>query len=269
VPPTLPAELRRRDPAFIRRLFPLLAWLVDRYYRTEVEGIENLVDGKFLGVATHNGGMTTPDLYGLLVAFWRRFGIETPGYGMMHKMGFAVPGFGSFMARLGALPASRTSAELALGAGFPILCCPGGDLDALKPFRDRHRIVFGERRGFIRIAIEQQVPIVPVVSVGAHETILILNDGRRLAELCGATRLRIKTIPLALSFPFGLTPAGVGAIPLPSKIRVRVLPKIELGEPPRAAADPGIVERCFEHVCHAMQRALDELAARRRRWLLG
>jgi len=148
--------------------------------------------------------------------------------------------------------------------------CPGGDVDALKPFSQRHRIVFGKRSGFINVAIRHQVPIVPVVSVGAHEVFLMLNDGRWIAEVTGFARhLRIKAVPLSLSFPFGLTPAGLFAMPLPSKIVIQVLPPIELTEPPQKADDPETVRRCFDHVRSTMQAALDRLAARRRFPVLG
>lgn len=262
--------LAQRDPGFIRRIFPRLSWFTDRYFRSEVDGVEHLSERASLIVSTHNGGIFMPDLLSLSVAFWRRFGIETPGHGLFHALGMKVPGYGRVAIKLGALPASRHNARLALEADRPILLCPGGDADNLKPFSKRHQITFGQRRGFIRLAIQQQVPIIPSVSVGAHEVFFVLNDGRRLAERTGVARLlRLKTIPLTLSFPFGLTPGGVGALPLPSKVRVQVLPKIELGESPSAADDPEVVERCFEHVRSTMQRALDQLASKRRWPVLG
>jgi 1-acyl-sn-glycerol-3-phosphate acyltransferase len=267
--PELPAILAKRDPELVRRFYPLLTWLVDRYYRTEVQGAENLSDKACLMVATHNGGIFTPDAYGLAVAFWRRFGLETPAYGMAHRMVFAIPGFGEMLEKLGAIHASRQNAELALRAGCPIFVCPGGDIDNLKPFSQRHRIFFGGRRGFIRMAIREQAPIIPVVSVGAHEVMFILNDGRRLAKLAGFTRFRIKTCPFALTFPFGITPAGLFSLPLPSKVVLRILPKIELSERPEAADDPAIVERCTTHVRSAMQTAVTDLASKRRFPVLG
>jgi len=134
----------------------------------------------------------------------------------------------------------------------------------------RHKICFGRRRGFIRLAIERQAPIIPMVSVGAHETMFVLNDGRRTAEIIGLPKyLRIKSVPLVISFPFGLTPGGIFSIPLPSKIRVRILPEIELDEPPEAVNDKTTVERCFEHVRRTMQRALDDLASKRKWIILG
>jgi 1-acyl-sn-glycerol-3-phosphate acyltransferase len=143
-------------------------------------------------------------------------------------------------------------------------------MDTLKPFRLRHKIMFGNRRGFIRLAIQEQVPIYPMISVGAHETLFFLNDGKRFAELTGISRfLRIKSVPLALSFPLGLTPAGVLSIPLPSKIVIRILPGIELGEKPEAASDAQVVERCFNHVVQTMQRSLTDLASKRKHIVLG
>jgi 1-acyl-sn-glycerol-3-phosphate acyltransferase len=268
--PTIPPLLARRDDDLIRRVYPWLTALVDRYYRSTVEGSEHLTDRASLLVATHNGSLYTPDAYCLAVAFWRRFGLETPAYGLMHRVAFRIPGFGPFLERLGAVPASRESAAVVLENDHPLLVCPGGDMDALKPFAQRHRIVFGGRTGFVATAIRHQVPIIPVVSVGAHETLMILNDGQWLARMSGLARFfRIKAVPLALSFPFGLTIAGLGAIPLPAKVTVRILPRIELAEPPAAADDPVVVRRCFDHVVRTMQASLDDLASRRKRVFFG
>ena len=262
--------LEKRDPKMIRKSFRAMATIVDRYFRAEVEGMEHFMDNASMIVSTHNGSFFTPDLFCLMVSFWRRFGLETPGYGLMHGAAFRIPFLGPFLTSMGAIPANKKNAKIVLDSDYPLLVCPGGDVDSLKPFSKRHQICFGNRRGFIRTAIEHQVPIIPVVSVGAHETMFVLNDGRWLAQVSGfAKYFRIKSIPLVLSFPFGLTPAGLPSIPLPSKIRIRMLPKIELDESPSAAKDPVTVERCFEHVRWKMQSALDDLAFKRKWPILG
>lgn len=269
-PQELDPILTRRDPAFIRKIFPTVAAVADRYYRAEVEGVENLTDRASLLVSTHNGSWTMPDLYALYVAFWRRFGLETPAFGMAHRAVFSIPGAGEAIAKVGALPASRDNARLVLSSGFPLLVCPGGDVDTLKPFAKRHQIMFGERRGFIRLAIEQGVPVVPVVSVGAHETMFILNDGTQFAETSSIARFfRVKSVPWAVVFPWGLSPAGIFAVPLPSKVRVRVIAPIRLDVPRSAASDPEAVEACFELVRSTMQRELTDLASTRRFPVLG
>jgi 1-acyl-sn-glycerol-3-phosphate acyltransferase len=183
---------------------------------------------------------------------------------------FRIPVFGPMIKKFGAIPASRENARLVLESGFPLLVCPGGDVDSLKPFSKRHVVDFGERRGFIKLAIERQVPIVPVVSVGAHEVCVILNDGRKMAKALKLDRLlRVKTAPLSFGFPNGLGIAGLGSIPLPSKVTLRVLAPIHLGEPPSAAKDPDRVERAYELVRQTMQVAVDDLSARRRFPVLG
>ncbi len=266
----LPRVLSARDPDLIRKIYPYLTKISDHYFRAEVSGMENMTHEAALVVSTHNGSINFPDLYCTMAAFWRRFGIETPAYGLMHKLAFKIPVLGNLLTKMGALPASRKNAEMVLDEGFPLLVCPGGDEDALKPYADRHRINFGKRRGFIRLAIRKQVPIVPVISVGAHETIFILNNGCKTARLFRIDKLlRVKSVPIAMSFPFGITIAGLMSIPLPSKIQIQVLPPIHLNVDAEKENDEEVVEKCFRTVCSTMQDALDLLAEKRRWPLLG
>jgi 1-acyl-sn-glycerol-3-phosphate acyltransferase len=257
--------LAHRDEQVIGKAFSFLDGLVKHYFRAEVLNGENLDNGPCLTVATHNGGMYAPDILCLMVEYWHRFGTSSPAFGMGHSIIFKIPYFGQLLRGLGVIPACRENANIVLQQGHPLFLCPGGDVDSLKPFSQRHRVMFNGRNGFIRIAIQNQVPIVPVVSVGAHEIFFILNDGRRLAELIGLAKyFRIKSVPIALSFPLGLTPAGILSIPLPSKVTVQILPKIELGEPVSAAKDAKRVARCYNYVQQVMQQALNQLSSRRK-----
>ncbi len=262
--------LGKRDPAALREAYPWIAAVTDKYFRAEVEGVEHLSAEASLIVSTHNGGTAMPDLYSLFVAFSRRFGIDTPAYGMAHAALFQIPVFGPTLEKFGAIPASRQNASTVLREGFPLLICPGGDEDSLKPFSRRHEVNFGKRRGFIRLAIREQAPIVPIVSVGAHEVVFMLNDGRGLAKALRLDKIaRVKTAPFSFGFPNGLSIAGLGSIPLPSKIKLRVLPPIFFNEPPSAADDSVTVERCYERVRQQMQLALSELASQRRLPVFG
>ena len=140
---------------------------------------------------------------------------------------------------------------------------PGGDLDAFKPYAERHQVKFGHRSGFVRTALLTGAPIVPVISVGAHESVYILTDGRELAERLGLKRLlRIEVVPVMLAPPFGLWIGPYdGHWPIPSKVRIRVLPPMRFAHPPEAAADPSLVAAVCEEVRRTMQAALDELVA--------
>ena len=64
---------------------------------------------------------------------------------------------------------------------------------------------FGGRKGFIRLALEHDVPIVPVVSIGGQETALFLTRGEGLAELLRLDKMfRLKVLPISLALPWGL-----------------------------------------------------------------
>ncbi len=261
ISPVRPDDLDARDPAFIRRVMPLLGWLYDGYFRCETEIAAGLPDGPFLAVANHNAMTGIPDMFCHMVAFWRHASAERPSYGLMHDVPFHVPGAGAWLNASGALAANRDNAQRALERGAPVLVFPGGDLDACKPWSQRYTITFGKRRGFVRAAIRQGVPIVPIVSVGAHESLFIWSDGSRLAEALGLPRrARSNVAPLGFALPWGLI-AGVPLphLPPPVKIHTRFLAPIDLDLPPSAAGDAGAVELAFERVLGAMQTAMDEL----------
>ena len=167
---------------------------------------------------------------------------------------------------LGAVPASAEGARRVFADGRKVLVYPGGDLDAFRPWYKRDEVVFGKRRGYVRLALTERVPIVPVVAAGAHDGFLVLTDGRRLGRLLRTHRwLRTDVLPLTLSLPWGLG-FGLPYVPVRTRVLVRVLPPMTFErDGPEAARDDDFVEACHRQVHATMQRALDDLAAERRR----
>jgi 1-acyl-sn-glycerol-3-phosphate acyltransferase len=258
-----PDALEARDEAFITRVMPLLGFFYDEYFRCETEFESELPPGAFLAVGNHNGMTGTPDMFCHMVAFWRRYGVERRSYGLMHDVPFRFPYAGAWLNAAGAIRACPENARRALAANAAVLVFPGGDVDSCRPFSKRYQIEFGKRRGFVKTAIRQQVPIVPIVSAGAHSSLYIWSDGRRIAELLGLPRLaRANTAPIGLALPWGII-FGVAYphLPPPVKIHTRILKTIDLDLPPEAADDEEAVERAFLRVSAAMQDALDELRA--------
>lgn len=151
---------------------------------------------------------------------------DRPTTVLVHQVAWTL-GFGPVIEQVGGVPASRQAALEALDAGRNVLVFPGGDLDAFKAHRDRDRVVFGERTGFARLALEAGVPVVPIVTAGAGDTLLVLSDGQRLAQALQLDQLaRVKALPISVSVPWGLSIGAVGFlpyIPLPVKITTAVL----------------------------------------------
>jgi 1-acyl-sn-glycerol-3-phosphate acyltransferase len=179
----------------------------------------------------------------------------------MHDLPFSLLGAGAILNATGALRASPANAGRALERGAAVLVFPGGDLDACRPYSRRYEIEFGRRRGFVRIALRHGVPIVPIVSVGAHQSLYVLTDGRAIAEalhLPDILRWNVAPIGFALPWgPFAIIP--VPHFPPPVKIHTRILAPIHLNLPPSAADDSDAVESAFVHVKNTMQSAMDDL----------
>src|SRR5690349_22676371 len=162
------ADLDERDPDYIRETLPRL-WLASSlWYRGEVRGLGNVPeDGPVLLVGNHSGGNLTPDTLVFTLAFSTYFGVERAFHQLAHNLVLSYPGL-SFLRKYGTVAASHENARRALDAGAAVLVYPGGDYDVHRPSWLGNRIDFGGRKGFLRLAIDQDVPLVPVVSIGGQ-----------------------------------------------------------------------------------------------------
>jgi 1-acyl-sn-glycerol-3-phosphate acyltransferase len=262
------ADLDERDPDYIREQLPVMWLLASVWFRGEVRGLGNIPDsGPVLLVGNHSGGNMTPDTILFTLAFSTFFGVERRFYQLAHNLVLAMP----WLARLrkfGTVAASPSNAAEALQSGAALLVYPGGDYEVHRPSWLGNRVDFGGRKGFIRLALENDVPIVPVVSVGGQETALFLTRGEGLAQALRLDRIfRLKVLPISLALPWGLNVGDMlGHLPLPAKITVEALPAINLRE--EFGPDPDIDE-VYDHVIRLMQETLDALASERRLPVLG
>jgi 1-acyl-sn-glycerol-3-phosphate acyltransferase len=262
------ADLDERDPDFIRERLPMLWLAASIWYRGEVRGLGNIPEsGPVLLVGNHSGGNLTPDTLVFTLAFNTYFGVERAFFQLAHNLVLSMPGLGQ-LRKFGTVAASHENARKALGAGAALLVYPGGDYEVHRPTWERNRVDFGGRKGFIRLAIEQNVPVVPVVSIGGQETALFLSRGERLAKLLALDKLfRLKVLPISLALPWGINVGDMlGHIPLPAKITVETLPPIDLRE--EFGPEPDVNE-VYDHLVRLMQDTLDALAAERRLPIIG
>ena len=237
--------------------------VLSRYHRCEVRGLDNIPEGPALLVANHNGGLNPVD--GLfLVEYYRQRGFDQPVYILAHDILFRVKRIAQMLESVGIIRARRGQAKSLLESGHKVLVFPGGDVESMRPFADRRRIVLAQRQGFARLALRSGVPIVPVVSAGSHETLIVLTRGHRLARLLGTQKLaRVSSLPIVLAAPWGLLfgpTCALPYLPLPAKITFQVgapLPTIDhaCSEAEAAMRAPEVYGR----VESTMQGMLDEL----------
>ncbi|MDF5710695.1 MAG: lysophospholipid acyltransferase family protein [Nostoc sp. S4] len=261
-------SLDERDPKFIEFLMPLAGFLYDYYFRVQTSGWENIrPEEKVLFVGSHNGGLAAPDMTMMMYDWFRRFGVERPVYGLMHPKAWQVsPPLAQLVAKAGAIIAHPKMASAALRSGASVLVYPGGAEDIFRPHYLRNKIYFVGRKGFIKLALRENVPIVPVISWGAHDTLIILTDWykivRQLHEWGMPWLLGIdpEVFPIYLGLPWGLAFGPLPNIPLPVTLYTRVCPPIVFERYGRqAASDRHYVNLCYELVVSQMQQELDNL----------
>jgi len=282
--------LSRRDPRFIERLLRTVRPFSHGYFRGEVRGFEALGAGPYLFVANHS--IAAPwEIFILLEAWVRQFGLGRPIYGLAHRFGFRLPLFRSALFKIGAVPASHEAAHEVLRSGESLIVFPGGNAEAARSFWRRDRCDLGGHQGWARIALSAGVPVVPISIAGSHAVNPVLGASRLLAWLSLARPLfRISIFPisvgqlLAAAVTLGLTapflpwwlaaflaweaylaPTSVFFPLLPSKIVAAVGEPIDLAA---LAADhpdePSALAAACTLVTGRIQAGIDALVAQRR-----
>jgi 1-acyl-sn-glycerol-3-phosphate acyltransferase len=280
-------DLNRVDPEFAQKIAPFLEGLWKYYFRCDIAGWENVPDSKALYVGNHNGLLTFEVLM-LFYAWWERYGSTRRALGLAHGIALNNPFFRWLIPRIGAIPADPEIGVEAIERGYSLLVYPGGEKESFRSYKARKKVEFYGRKGFIRLALRGKVPIVPIVSVGAHESYVILNRGEEIAEKLGLKeKYRLHGVPITFRsiffmwciatgvftfFPLLIAPAAFVSIfvPLPARMSFRILPPIDVC----AMYDPALSEeenlqRIYDHVTNVMQNTLADEYAKRKLPILG
>lgn len=267
-------SLDDRDPRAIREiLMPLWKWLYQYYFRVQTDGWEHLpTQGRMLVVGSHNGGLAAPDMSMLMYDWFSRYGTERLAYGLAHPDVWKYFGPTANLAtRAGAIVAHPKMAIAALQKDAAVLVYPGGAEDVFRPYSQRHRIQLAGRKGFIKVALRERAPIVPVVSVGAHEGLIVLTDLYPILErlhdfgMPWLFGIDPNVFPIYLGLPWGIGIGPLPNLPLPTQIHIRICEPIEFDRYGRSAAsDRDYVDACYDRVEAHMQAELDRLVLEKR-----
>jgi 1-acyl-sn-glycerol-3-phosphate acyltransferase len=249
------------DWEFMERQKYLWNPLIDFWFRMEVDGWEHIPEPPALLVGIHSGAPFVWDAWTVGIHWWRRFGRTRPLHGTAHDALMAAPVVGSYFRRMGVLPARKESMSAALEAGHDVALWPGGEIDSLRTWTRRDEAVLAGRKGFVKLARDAGVPIVPIATVGGADAMPVISSGRRLARLLRLDKLaRLKTFPIALQVPWGISPAVLPELPLPTKIRTRFQEPVEPGDD---------IDATYDEVRERIQDGMDALARHRRLPLFG
>jgi 1-acyl-sn-glycerol-3-phosphate acyltransferase len=263
-------DLSGQDEATMQRQKFLWNSLVDYWFRMEMDGWDDLPESPVLLVGIHSGAPFVWDAWTIGVQWWRRFGQDRPLHGTAHDALMAIPLIGRYFRAMGVLPAAPDSIATALAEGRDVAVWPGGEVDSLRPWHERDRANLAGRKGFVKMAIRAGVPIVPIATVGGADAMPVLMRGDGLSKVLKLDKvLRLKVFPLAVSLPWGIAPAALPQLPLPAKIRTRLMPPVEIDADPERADDEEYVDGKYDEVQAVIQHGMDALARKRALPLFG
>jgi 1-acyl-sn-glycerol-3-phosphate acyltransferase len=224
----------------ISAMAPLL-WMYRKWFRVETFGLENVPDsGRVLVVGNHSGQLPF-DAAMVEVALLIDKDPPRVARALVDTWVPTLPFVSSFMARCGQIVGTTENCRRLLAAEEALLVFPEGTRGLNKPWAERYRLQdFG--LGFMRLALENGAPIVPLGVVGAEEQAPALFDLKPLARL--------------LAFPhFPITPT-VLPFPLPSRYR------LWFGEPMRFEGSPDDEDALLEEKVQRVKAAITSLLAR-------
>jgi 1-acyl-sn-glycerol-3-phosphate acyltransferase len=230
------------------------------WFRTEVEGVENVPSrGGALLVSNHSGALP-PDAATIGKAIKEEHSHPRPLYITVEHFFKGYPGFSMLIPKIGCVAAHPANVHrLLYDEGRLVLVFPEGRKGTEKLFKDRYRLQRFGRGGFVEAAIRAEAALVPVCVVGAEEAAPIFAHLNFMKRLTG-----LLYFPITPTFPW-LGPFGMLGY-LPAKFKIRFLEPIDtvaLGGR-GAAEDKALVQTVAQEIRARIQENLHEMVAKRR-----
>jgi len=230
---------------------PLAIWLAGwrmsiRYHRYEVEGLDRLLVRDPMLVAGYHGRPAAWDLCMLSVLLYDRLGYLPHSFFHTALMKWPI----GWMSRgLGAVTADGPELDAAVERGEHVFVTPGGVQEGTRSFRDKYRVHWTNRCGYVRIAARLGIPIVPTGASGVDDTFIALNNGYETSRRVG--------IPPNIPLWAGVGPLGFSPISPPFPVRIKTF----VGEPIEDTAGGRIDPRDAEAVMAVHRKTVGAVQA--------
>jgi 1-acyl-sn-glycerol-3-phosphate acyltransferase len=227
--------------------------LYRQWHRVEWEGLEHIpTEGGALLVSNHAGAIPS-DAPAIMHGIEEELG--RPVYGLADELFKTLPVVGTMWSRVGGVLAHPENAYRLLREQQQLaLVFPEGTKGTGKLYRERYQLRRFGRGGFVQIAMRAGVPVVPIAVVGSEEAM--------------PTLFKIGGLASALGLPYAPITAnmltGLGLIPFPAKIKIRVLPPVHFDvEPDQPRYSRSTIMDESERIRQHIQEALYDMLRQR------
>lgn len=218
-----------------------------RRLHIEVVGVERVPEGRALIVGNHTFGW---DVVFPMCAVHRA--THRTVWALGEHLWWKFPFLRLLATRVGTVDGTPENVDRLLATDQLVLVLPGGLRESVKPRELRYRLMWGHRYGFVRAAIRNGAPIVPLAAIGADDLFDFVGNpyarGRKWAESLG--------IPIPL-------PRRI--LPIPHLVPLRFVfgDPIPVPDDPARADDDVTVRRLRHEVEGAIHELLEIELARR------
>ena len=248
-----PSEL---ELAAARLLLEPWQWLT----APRISGLEHLPrDRPVLAVGNHTL-MGVLDVPLLVLGLYEQRGIFLRSLG--DHLHFRIPLWRDQLAHFGTVDGTRENCRALMRAGESILVFPGGGREVFKHKGEKYHLIWKERVGFVRLAVEHGYAIAPLAAVGAEECYDIVVDGDELlATPLGPLLRRIAPRPEEIP-PLV---RGIGPLPRPERFYFHFGRPIDTRPYAGRQRDAAFCMALRERVRRAIERGMRQLLAERAR----
>lgn len=249
--------------------------LMERWFAPQFLGLEHLDAARpalYVGNHTLYGTLDGPLM---LLGLYQRKGIYLRSLG--DHLHFKVPGWRGMLIEGGVVAGTPDNCRALMQAGEHILVYPGGGREVMKNKGEEYRLVWKERTGFARMALQQGYDIIPFAAIGADDTYRIRYDANdfnasRLGRLLRRTGITDRYLRGGDAFaPLATGLAGT-PVPRPEKFYFAFGERISLASLQAQAEDREVQWQVREQVSNRIYSLMNELFAYRdedqKRWPL-
>jgi 1-acyl-sn-glycerol-3-phosphate acyltransferase len=182
------------------------------YFKVRVFGSEHVEDRPYIVTSNHSGQIA---IDGMLISTAFATDIKPPRIlrAMVERFFVSLPFIGTFAAEGGAVLGDRQNCLNLLKQNQSVLVFPEGVRGIAKDTKDFYKLQ-PFTRGFFRISLASQTPILPVVVIGAEEFFPYVFHPMKVARLLG-----LPALPLSFNY-----------LPLPSPVDIYILPPYPMPE---------------------------------------
>jgi 1-acyl-sn-glycerol-3-phosphate acyltransferase len=217
-------------------------------------GLEHLPRDRPVLVAANHTLMGVLDAPLLILGLHDHTGVFLRALG--DHLHFRVPLWRDLLTHFGTVDGTRTNCRRLMRAGESLLVFPGGGREVFKHKREKYRLIWKERVGFVRLAVQFGYPIVPLSAVGAEECYDILVDSDELLQTPLGPLLR-QIAPRPDEIPPLV--AGIGPLPRPERFYFHVGRPLETAAFRGQQNDDALCLRLRERVRRAIERGIRRL----------